>query len=80
MQPLLFLRTYRRAPTRRAKTWVGRQTPEVELGRVHKLAVELTYLLRRIGLQQMNQLQQAALLVGALHYAALERRGNGADR
>ena len=31
--------------------------------------------LRRIGLQQMNQLQQAALLVGALHCARLGRCG-----
>ena len=35
--------------------------------------------LRRIGLQQMNQLQQAALLVGALPCARLERCEDGAD-
>ena len=51
----------------------------METGRNHKLAVELTYPLRRIGLQQMNQLQQAALLVGALTCARLERCEDGAD-
>ena len=53
----------------------------METGRNHKLAVELTYPLR-IGLQQMNQLQQAALLVavvGALPCARLERCGDEAD-
>ena len=36
-----FLRNYRQTPTSKAKTWVGRQTLEVILGRDHKLAVEL---------------------------------------
>ena len=45
----------------------------METGREYKLAVELTYPLRRIGLQQVNQLQQAALLVGALPCARSER-------
>ena len=43
----------------------------METGHNHKLAVELTYPLRRVGLQQMNQLQQTALLVGALTCAKL---------
>ena len=51
----------------------------METGREYELAVELTYPLRRIGLQQVNQLQQAALLVGALPCARSERCEDGAD-
>ena len=51
----------------------------METGREYELAVELTYPLRRIGLQQVNQLQQAALLVGALPCARLERCEDEAD-
>ena len=49
----------------------------METGREYKLAVELTYPLRRIGLPHWNQLQQAALLVGALPCARLERCEDG---
>ena len=51
----------------------------METGREYKLAVELTYPLRRIGLQHWNQLQQVVLLVGALPCARSERCEDGAD-
>ena len=54
-------------------------TPGMETGREYELAVELMYPLRRIGLQQVNQLQQATLLVGALPCARSERCEDGAD-
>ena len=51
----------------------------METGCEYELAVELTHPLPRIGLQQVNQLQQAALLIRALPCARSERCEDGAD-